>query len=57
MVRGSISVVIGLVLIVGGLSGKLVMRGTDSGLALAVAGFVVAGIGVWRIVSAKKSGG
>ena len=37
MMRGVINIVIGLIFIVGGLTGKLSMRGTNSG-ALAVIG-------------------
>lgn len=54
MGRGVLSIVIGAVMAIGGLSGNLVMRGTDSGGALAVLGFVVIGIGVFRIVQANK---
>jgi hypothetical protein len=48
--RGIISVVLGLVMIVGGLTGKLALRGTDSGPALAALGGVVLLIGIVRIV-------
>ena len=49
--RGVISIVIGLVMVIGGLSGKLVMRGTESGVALAVLGGVVIAIGLFRLRS------
>jgi hypothetical protein len=51
--RGIISIVIGAVLVIGGLSGKLVLRGTESGIGLAILGGVVILIGVWRLA---KSG-
>jgi hypothetical protein len=51
--QGLLSVVIGLVMIVGGLSGKLVLVGTQSGAALAALGVLVAAIGVIRIVRAR----
>jgi hypothetical protein len=49
--RGIISIVIGAVMVIGGLSGKLVMRGTESGVALAVLGGVVIVIGLFRLKS------
>jgi hypothetical protein len=55
MVRGLFSIVLGVGMVIGGLSGKLVMRGTESGGALAVVGFVVLGIGVFRIIQANKN--
>jgi hypothetical protein len=51
--RGVINIVIGLVMVVGGLSGKLVVRGTQSGIALAVVGAILIGLGVYRM--AKKN--
>jgi uncharacterized membrane protein (UPF0136 family) len=51
--RGLLSVVIGLAMIVGGLSGQLVLRGTQSGVGLAVLGAVIAAIGVIRIVRSR----
>jgi hypothetical protein len=53
MGRGIISVVIGLVMIVGGLTGNMALRGTNSGGALAVVGGIVAAIGVVRILSSR----
>ncbi len=55
---GILSIIIGLVMIIGGLSGGLVLRGTDSGGALAAVGGIVLVIGVVRLVSAikKKTG-
>ena len=47
--RGIISIVIGVVMVIGGLSGKLVMRGTESGIALAVLGGVLIAIGLFRL--------
>jgi hypothetical protein len=49
--RGIISIVIGVVMVIGGLSGKLVMRGTESGVALAVLGGVIIAIGLFRLKS------
>jgi hypothetical protein len=48
--RGIISIVLGLVFIIGGLSGKLALRGTESGPALAVIGVALIGLGIFRIV-------
>ncbi|MBL8953740.1 MAG: hypothetical protein JNK82_23395 [Myxococcaceae bacterium] len=55
MARGLISIIIGVVMVIGGLSGKLVMRGTESGGALALVGGIVLGIGVFRIIQANKN--
>lgn len=48
--RGIINIVIGIAFIIGGLSGKLVMRGTSSGEALAVVGGFFILLGLYRIV-------
>ncbi len=48
--RGIISIVIGLVFIIGGLSGQMQLRGTGSGPALAAVGVVLIGFGIFRIV-------
>jgi hypothetical protein len=45
----SFPIVIGLVMIVGGLSGRLVLIGTHSGVALAVVGVLVILLGVMRL--------
>lgn len=46
------NIVIGVVFIVGGLSGNLALRGTNSGPALAVVGGVLV---IWGIVQLVKS--
>jgi hypothetical protein len=51
--RGLINVIIGLVFIVGGLSGKLAMRGTESGPALAAIGVVLLILGVYRMATTR----
>lgn len=43
------SIIIGIIFIAGGLSGKLALIGTNSGLALAVLGVLLVGRGVYRI--------
>ena len=43
------SIIIGLVFIVGGLSDRLALIGTNSGVALAVVGLLLIGRGIWRI--------
>jgi len=48
---GIISIIIGAVLVIGGLSGTLVFRGTNSGLLLALVGVVIAGRGVFRLMN------
>jgi hypothetical protein len=47
--RGALNIVLGLVFIVGGMSGKLVLRGTRSGEALAVSGLVLLALGAFRL--------
>jgi hypothetical protein len=47
------SIVIGLVFIVGGLSGNLALIGTNSGIALAVVGVLLVGRGIYRIRKQK----
>jgi hypothetical protein len=47
--RGIISIIIGTIFIVGGLTGKLVLIGTHNGPALAVVGGVIILLGIARI--------
>lgn len=54
MTRGILNLVLGGIMIVGGLDGGLVLRGTDSGGALAVFGAVLVALGLYRISSASK---
>jgi hypothetical protein len=49
LMRGLISIVIGVIFIWGGLSGNLALRGTKSGPALAVVGIFLVGLGIYRI--------
>ncbi len=51
--RGIVSIVIGVIFIVGGLSGRLALIGTHSGVGLAIVGAAVAGIGVVRVIKAR----
>lgn len=53
--RGIVNIIIGIVFIVGGLSGGLVLRGTGSGGALAVVGVILIVVGIVRL--AKGGGG
>ncbi len=50
--RGIINLIIGIVFIIGGLSGNLVLKGTQSGMGLAVVGLFLAVLGVFRMVRA-----
>ena len=50
---GILNIVIGLVFIVGGLSGRLVLLGTGSGAALAVLGVVLVGLGSYRLINRR----
>jgi hypothetical protein len=47
--RGVFDIVLGLIFFVGGMSGKLVLRGTHSGEALAVFGLVLIALGAFRM--------
>jgi hypothetical protein len=47
--RGIINIIIGLVFIIGGLSGGLVLKGTQSGGGLAVLGVVLVLLGLFRL--------
>jgi hypothetical protein len=49
-----IKIIIGAVMVIGGLSGKLVLVGTNSGVALAVFGVVLIIWGIARIASGRK---
>jgi hypothetical protein len=49
--RGVFNIIIGLVFIIGGLSGRLAMRGTQSGVALAVVGVFLLGLGGYRLLN------
>jgi hypothetical protein len=51
--RGLISIIIGVVFIIGGLSGKLVLIGTHSGPGLAVVGGILILLGIFRMVRAR----
>ena len=56
VVRGIVNVIIGLLLVVGGLSGKFVLLGTNSSVLLAVFGGAIAGLGVYRLVKGRGDG-
>ena len=51
--RGIINIIIGLVFIVGGLSGGMALRGTHSGGGLAIVGVVLVLLGVFRLARAQ----
>jgi hypothetical protein len=53
MGRGIFRIILGLVFIIGGLSGQLALRGTQSGPALAVVGAIILVLG---IVTVAKGG-
>jgi hypothetical protein len=52
--RGIINIVIGLVFIVGGLTGGMALIGTGSGVALAVVGLLLVCLGIFRLVSSRN---
>ena len=47
--RGVLNIIIGGVFILGGLSGRLVLLGTSSGIALAVVGVILVIVGIVRL--------
>ncbi len=49
-----VKIIIGLVMIIGGLSGKLVLIGTDSGIALAGLGVVLVAWGIFNLVKVRQ---
>ena len=51
--RGILNIVFGLVFIIGGLTGKMLLRGTHSGGALACAGSVLLLVGLFRLARAQ----
>jgi hypothetical protein len=55
MGRGIVNIVIGGAFVVGGLSGRLALIGTNSGWPLVVLGVVFVGLGIWRIRAAKQA--
>lgn len=52
--RGVINIVIGLVFIVGGLSGKMALRGTQNAPTLAAIGGVLLLVGGYQMVRSKS---
>jgi hypothetical protein len=50
-----LNILIGLGLAIAGLSGFLVLRGTDSGPLLALLGAALAAYGVFQLVRARRS--
>lgn len=53
--RGVVNIIFGLIMLGGGLSGKLALIGTNSSWALAGIGGVVLGIGVAQFVRGLRS--
>ena len=52
--RGIIDIIIGIVFIIGGLSGKMTFIGTGSGVILALVGLVLVGVGIYRMSTANR---
>lgn len=49
-----INIIFGGIMIIGGLSGKLALIGTNSSGALVVVGFLVGGYGVYQVARQKR---
>jgi len=47
--RGIITIIIGLIFIIGGLTGRLVLIGTHNGPALSVVGVALLLLGIFRV--------
>jgi hypothetical protein len=47
--RGIVNIILGVVFIIGGLSGRLVLIGTNSGPLLAIFGLFLVGLGIYRM--------
>jgi hypothetical protein len=52
--RGIVNIIIGIVFVIGGLSGHLALIGTNSGPALAVVGVGLILLGVYRMAKARS---
>jgi hypothetical protein len=52
-VRGIINIIIGVIFIVGGLSGRLVLIGTHNGPALAILGGALVVLGILRVLRTR----
>ncbi len=50
------NIIIGIIFIIGGLSGNLALLGTNSGVALAVLGGILVVLGIVRLVRSKQAG-
>ena len=50
-----VNIIIGLIMVVGGLSGKLVLIGTNSGVALAGVGCILIVLGIVRLTRSGRS--
>jgi hypothetical protein len=51
--RGIVNIVVGIIFIIGGLTGRLVLIGTHNGPALAILGAVLLVIGLMRMARAR----
>ena len=54
MGAGIFNLVVGLVMIVGGASGKLTLLGTNSSVALIAVGVGIGGLGVFQLIKSRK---
>jgi hypothetical protein len=52
--RGVLTIIIGVIFIIGGLSGELALIGTNSGVALAVVGVILVLYGLFRALSRRR---
>ena len=57
MIGGIINIIVGLVCVGAGLSGRFVLLGTQSSIPLVAIGAAVAGYGVYRIIRERRDQG
>jgi hypothetical protein len=53
--RDMLNIILGILFIIGGLSGKLVFIGTNSGVLLAVVGFILVIWGAYRMYQRNRA--
>lgn len=52
--RGIMNIIIGIIFVIGGLSGHLALRGTHSGPAIAVVGGLLIVFGLYRMIQSRS---
>lgn len=55
--RGILNIIMGVIFIIGGLTGKLVFIGTNNGMLLAVFGAALVALGIYRLNTRMRARG